>query len=180
VINTAAPSEIWRIYTSSSSGALRFYSDDNGGSPTVWFDDATGAYNQISDRRFKKNIQSCGQVLPDILALEAKKYHYNNQDDQSKLSFGFIAQEVQEHFPELVSMEDDRYGLNYDGFGVLAIKAIQEQQDMIEMQKQQIELQSQQMDSMREELDIVKSQLNLLLSKAETSTTEIQSESTQK
>ena len=51
---------------------------------------------------------------------------------------GFIAQEVQDYFPELVHENiDDKtgesfYTLNYDGITVVAVKAIQEQQEIIE------------------------------------------------
>ena len=46
---------------------------------------------------------------------------------------GFLAQDVQVLFPELVKHREDEYlGLNYDDFGVIAIKAIQEQQKIID------------------------------------------------
>jgi hypothetical protein len=134
VVNTAAPAQTWRLYTSSSTGDLRFHSDDNGGSATAWINDVTGAYSSISDRRFKKNLEPIKSVLGDIMASEPMRYHYKLQDNTEEKSLGFIAQEVKEIFPELVSEEEDRYGVNYDGFGVLAIKAIQELNTKVEDQ----------------------------------------------
>ena len=60
-------------------------------------------------------------------------------------AFGFIAQDVNEIFPEFVATYTDRktgeerLALNYDNFGVIAIKAIQEQQMQINEQKKEIE-----------------------------------------
>ncbi|HAI20089.1 MAG TPA: hypothetical protein DCM10_20015, partial [Xanthomarina gelatinilytica] len=53
---------------------------------------------------------------------------------------GFIAQEVKSLFPELVhfSEADELYGIDYAGFSVVAIKAIQEQQHEIEDLKVQV------------------------------------------
>ncbi|MBV1924747.1 MAG: hypothetical protein KUG68_12045, partial [Flavobacteriaceae bacterium] len=56
---------------------------------------------------------------------------------------GFIAQEVQKLFPELVSEKKNEQGdsfltLRYDAFGVLAIKTIQEQQKEIASLKEEV------------------------------------------
>ena len=138
--NTANTANFWRIYTSSSTGNLRFYSDDNGGSATALINDGTGAYSSISDGRMKHDIQLMGNVMPSILGLQAKSYLYNSQNRMDKKSIGFIAQEVAKLFPELVSYDEseDLYGINYAGFSVLAIKAIQEQQGMIKSQANSI------------------------------------------
>jgi hypothetical protein len=39
---------------------------------------------------------------------------------------GFIAQEVQDHFPSIVDDDKEFLGLTYSKFGILSIKAIQE------------------------------------------------------
>ena len=95
-----------------------------------------GTYNP-SDRKLKKNIESLENVLPRILTLTPSKYDYIKSTKTSKKSIGFIAQDVNKTFPELVMDEPMDDGevimqLNYAGFGVLAIKAIQEQHIIIE------------------------------------------------
>ncbi|HET9278649.1 MAG TPA: tail fiber domain-containing protein, partial [Flavitalea sp.] len=87
-------------------------------------------------------------VLPKMMQLQPRQYlmKYNNPDHHK--SIGFIAQEVQETFPELVSIVDgnmvgyteipDMHTVNYSQLSVLAIRAIQEQQAIIEKQQQQI------------------------------------------
>ena len=93
----------------------------------------TGTYIVTSDRRLKKDIRPVGSVLDRIHGLEAYSFLYDHQEEDDKRTLGFMAQDVQQVFPELVSEnEDGNLGLNYDGFGVLAIQALQEQQAQID------------------------------------------------
>ena len=109
-------------------GTIEFYIDENGG------------YQTYSDRRLKKNIDPIENVLPRVMQLQAKLYHYTDQDDDQPKVLGFMAQEVQPLFPSAVSMKTEKsmLAMNYDSFGVIAIQAIQEQQDLIETQARQI------------------------------------------
>jgi hypothetical protein len=105
------------------------------------FDNLTGAYISPSDRRIKKDIKDLPNVLDGILKLHVRSYHFLYNKDTDPISFGFIAQEVKEVFPELVSnrmnpkTREQQYSLNYDNFSVYAIKAIQEQQQQIDSLK---------------------------------------------
>jgi hypothetical protein len=109
------------------------------------FDDGTGNYVVSSDRRMKRNIQLYGeQVLGKVMQLQTSKYRYADNRPDAPLTIGFIAQDVQPLFPELVfesnaDMGENSLALNYSGFGVIAIKAIQEQQKEIESLKERIE-----------------------------------------
>ena len=105
-----------------------------------------GSYTSYSDKRMKKNIEDLSPVLNKVLQLKAKKYQGIDAEETTKKSTGFISQEVVDLFPELVntfkrSAEDPKLylGLNYAGFSVIAIKAIQEQQVMIDALKIQVE-----------------------------------------
>ncbi len=60
------------------------------------------------------------------------------QAENDKKKIGFIAQEVEALFPELVKENDGYLGLTYSGFGVLAIQAIKEQQAVIDSQEERI------------------------------------------
>ena len=60
-------------------------------------------------------------------------------------SIGFIAQEVEPLFPEFVGETNGTKTLAYANFGVIAIKAIQEQQELINAQRQTIEQLQEQM-----------------------------------
>jgi hypothetical protein len=65
--------------------------------------------------------------------------------DHQQREMGFIAQEVQDYFPELVheNINDQTgesfYTLNYDGITAIAVRAIQEQQEIIEQLAARIE-----------------------------------------
>jgi hypothetical protein len=109
-----------------------------------FFNDLDGSYNPGSDRRLKQDITELPGVMENIMKLKPKKYHFTESASKEKYSYGFIAQEVNEIFPDFVSSYKDRksgeerYALNYDNFGVLAIKAIQELQKQVEELKQTV------------------------------------------
>lgn len=104
----------------------------------AYISDVTGSYTQSSDRRLKKNIQAIGDVLDKVLQLKPSKYQYIDNGDNSKSSVGFVAQDVQKLFPEMVSKKGEYMGLSYAEFGVIAIKAIQEQQELIQNLKAEV------------------------------------------
>ncbi|MEZ5058819.1 MAG: tail fiber domain-containing protein [Saprospiraceae bacterium] len=114
-----------------------------GGSHKGTFEHSTGAYFNTSDRNLKENIQNMSLILPSIMKLEPKSYTYK-EDNNHRPQLGFIAQEVEKIFPQLViaplpGKEDQmNYTMNYSGFGVIAVKAIQEQQEIIENQNKRI------------------------------------------
>jgi hypothetical protein len=99
-----------------------------------------GAYNQVSDRRMKANIANMSPVLASIMALKPVKYNYIYKGAGDQHVFGFIAQDVQKVFPNMVgkSPGSDLLALPYAEFSVIAIKAIQEQQQLINDQAAKI------------------------------------------
>ncbi|MCP4442492.1 MAG: tail fiber domain-containing protein [Aureispira sp.] len=101
-----------------------------------------GAYTQSSDRRLKKDIVYMGSVLNKITQLKPATYHYIDNSKDAPRSTGFVAQEVEPIFPNLVRDTDEGFkGLVYDGFAVISIKAIQELNEKMEgMQKELDEL----------------------------------------
>ncbi|WP_047547161.1 tail fiber domain-containing protein [Psychroserpens sp. Hel_I_66] len=111
-----------------------------GGSLRATISAVNGAYIQASDIRLKDNINQLNPVLDKILKLRPKTYYYKSDDSKTE-TIGLIAQEVQKILPEVVqySKVDDLFGVDYAAFGVIAIKAIQEQQVLIENQQKQID-----------------------------------------
>jgi trimeric autotransporter adhesin len=78
---------------------------------------------------------------------------------------GFIAQEVEDAAKSIgyefsgvdaPENETDLYGLRYSEFVVPLVKAVQEQQEMIETQKSQLELQAQKLEAMQKQMDELK------------------------
>ena len=102
------------------------------------FSRTNGMYAALSDGRVKENFSVLSNVLAGIKSLNAMNYNYIF-DKEKKAEIGFIAQDVEKLFPELVNQMDGYLGVNYSGFSVLAIKAIQEQQEIIEKQQSVID-----------------------------------------
>jgi hypothetical protein len=123
----------WNIYTQ-SGGVLELSADGN---IVGTFNPSTGAYTAVSDRRVKKDIENASDVLSRVSQLNVIKYHSFQAAPQDPKFYGLIAQDVEPLFPEVVShnqkdgSDEDFYIMNYSAFGVLAIKAIQEQQQQI-------------------------------------------------
>jgi hypothetical protein len=107
------------------------------------FSSTNGVYSAVSDERLKSNVQAMSAVLPKINQLKPVTYQFKNTSDQTAYG-GFIAQEVQKVFPSLVTHNVnaerglDLYSLDYTGFGVIAIKGIQELQQTIQEQQKKI------------------------------------------
>jgi len=131
----------WDIHM--SGAALRFnYDSGDGNSTNVALVDPTdGSWNQLSDRRLKNDIRPLGAVLEQIAALEVVDYRFNHSASDSARHIGLIAQNVAEHFPALTSESDGNgyLAVNYAGFSVIALKAIQEQQAIIDSQQRDMD-----------------------------------------
>jgi hypothetical protein len=125
----------WGLYVSAIDSSLNFYSN---GSLRSNIDRVTGVYTALSDRTKKKNILPMKSVLESVLKLPAYSYNYLDSKDTDRRMLGFMAQDIQPFFPELVYQRYDReitkplLTMDYSGLGVIAIKAIQEQQKQIE------------------------------------------------
>jgi hypothetical protein len=91
----------------------------------------SGQYLALSDERLKTNIKPMAAVLEKIAQLKPSAYQFKNATEKQDYN-GFIAQDVMKIFPSLVShtvikqSNTDLYTMNYSGFGVIAIKGIQE------------------------------------------------------
>jgi hypothetical protein len=116
-----------RLYVSSTSGNLRLYSKSQGAATIGEFDDVTGAYVALSDRRVKEEFRKLNFNWADFMQLEPLTYQFI-ADKEHKSNIGMIAQDVNNIYPELVkyNAEEDMYHMDYSGFGVIAIKAVQE------------------------------------------------------
>ena len=119
---------------------------------------AKGGGNYIpSDRRLKKDIIEYAPVLSKINRLQAFNYHYLDNNNDDPLSSGFMAQDVQQLFPDAVTeiqqKNGDKFlGINYQYFTVAAIKGLQEQQVEIENEKLHIDELNVQVKSLEEEV----------------------------
>jgi len=132
----------WNIYSATTDDL--WFSNDGVLRGTI--DGTSGVYTAVSDRRLKKDIVPMENVLEKVMQLSPKLYHFNTQTQPDARKFmGLIAQDVQPIFPEAVYEHngkndgtDDYLTLDYTTFGVISIKAIQEQQHTIQEQQNKI------------------------------------------
>ena len=78
-----------------------------------------------SDIKLKRNVQPLLSSLDKILGLKGVSFEWQD-DTKPGTYFGFIAQDVEEVVPELVSVADDYKVVNYDGIIPLLSNAIKE------------------------------------------------------
>jgi len=95
---------------------------------------ASGTITPGSDKRLKKNIKTLKENLEKVLDLRPVSY---NQKSDNDTALGFISDEVQKLFPEVVNViskemkisgknEKDILGINYNGLAAPIVGAIQE------------------------------------------------------
>jgi hypothetical protein len=79
----------------------------------------TGTYGTISDLRLKENISDARNYLADLLKLRVVKYSLKEESSAVATKLGFIAQEVEQVFPNLVEKSDKEYE---GGEGIRTVK----------------------------------------------------------
>lgn len=146
---SATAANRWRTYHS----AIHFSFDENG-IRRAYVEGGSGNWVQPSDRSLKQDIQPLGNILHNVMQLDAVSYRYAQGPGSSPRTYGFVAQDVEAIFPDLVKTgEAGEKGLAYSEFGVLAIAAIQEQQALIDSLQLQV-------DQLRTEVDEFKAQID--------------------
>ncbi len=153
-IQNTSSDDNWEFYVNTGNGLYLFFNGDVRGE----FNAVDGNYYAFSDRRFKSGIKPMKGILNNMMQLAPSSDKVKEGNPDQKTSLGFIAQDVEKLFPELVSVSTDErspgnYSLNYAGFGVLAIKAIQEQQMLIEAQKVRLDRQHTEIQNLKTRLE---------------------------
>jgi hypothetical protein len=141
-----------------SSGTSKVWYTINQNNAGVYVGFGNTSWTAHSDERIKDNIVSLGTVLPDLMNMRCVKYNRFGDDGANKTKIGFIAQDWETRFPEVIdemsglvieddgtlSMDDDSdsttiaKGLSYTETIPVLLKAIQEQQTIIEDLKSRI------------------------------------------
>ncbi len=94
------------------------------------------SFNNASDARLKDNIQPTHYGLQTVLSLRPVSYQWKKKTD-GRMNLGLIAQEVEPIVPEAVVKGENpehTLGLSYNSFIPILIKAVQEQQSLIDAQ----------------------------------------------
>ena len=135
----------------------------------------TGTLSGPSDEKFKKNISDYNNALDNIMKLrpvtyEMKTDEYPFMNFEKGTQIGFIAQEMESIFPSLVvpgahpgENENDPFieykGINYIGLTPILVKALQEQQIMIDSLKSENNDLKSKYESLQKRLEEIESKL---------------------
>jgi hypothetical protein len=100
----------------------------------------SGTLYALSDRRLKKDIKKLKIAEDPLKRIQAYSFKYkDNSEDGTK--FGFMAQDIQKYFPELVSVgSDGTLSITYVGLVPVLWDYTQKLQTQVENQQQEIEL----------------------------------------
>jgi hypothetical protein len=139
--NSGSNNRHWTLHTTNAGGTLILYSSIGGATPIGNFNGSTGAYTATSNRHLKTNVQLLdADILGRIQQLQPATYSYI-RDPLQQRTVGFMAEDVQPIFPELVETigeNGENLAINYAGFSVVAIKAIQELTKQVEELKKEL------------------------------------------
>jgi hypothetical protein len=132
---------------SSSTGAtfIRFEKGVYGSSTSIgsiWHNGAsTVAYATTSDERIKRDIHQTSLGLADLMKIGVYDFTFTFDETNSQQN-GFLAQQLYDIYPAAVCKPqdpNDMWMVDYSRVSPLVVKAIQEQQVIIELQNQKIE-----------------------------------------
>ncbi|AWK04726.1 hypothetical protein HYN56_11025 [Flavobacterium crocinum] len=97
----------------------------------------TGDVTAFSDARVKENIRPIESVIERIQA--SRGVVYDRIDNEQKDNIGFIAQELEENFPELVlTREDGTKAVKYQNAVAVLFEAVKQQQLQLEEQDKKL------------------------------------------
>jgi hypothetical protein len=116
------------------------FNNSNGTVGTIRTNASATAYNTSSDVRLKKNVVDAPSAIASVNQISIKSFDWNI--DNSHQDFGVIAQELDAIAPEAVShgsTEDEMWGVDYSKLVPRMIKAIQEQQVLIQSLKARLD-----------------------------------------
>jgi hypothetical protein len=126
------------IGQNSNGRQLRMYSGSNEG-VGVYLTNGGNSWSSYSDERLKENIQDIGSVTEKIKDIRCVTYNRKDVDDENKHeTIGFIAQDFIGKFDQVLDEskvldadEETRYSIRYTETIPILMKAIQEQQELI-------------------------------------------------
>ncbi|MBI4993891.1 tail fiber domain-containing protein [Candidatus Wolfebacteria bacterium] len=97
------------------------------GSLTITGAATANSWNTSSDLRLKKDIIPLENILPKLANINAVGFNWIEKNKDDKHQIGFIAQEVEKEFPELVSTDGNGYeSMDYGKMSAVLLEAIKE------------------------------------------------------
>ncbi|MGD1061743.1 MAG: tail fiber domain-containing protein [Terracidiphilus sp.] len=125
-IGTSSPQYVLQAGNSSISGIVARFQNTNG---TCDVNPTTGTLACSSDARLKKNITPMGDDLSQVMTLQPVYFNWNAEASGTPEHPGFVAQQVQQVMPEVVST-DPTTGLLSIGYSDLVPAVVSAMQQM--------------------------------------------------
>ena len=102
--------------------------------------EVSGIITETSMREAKTNIENMGSMLPTVLQMQGVKFDWKNDSYGGNENFGFIAEDMAEVLPEVVSFTEDgkARGIQYTKLTAVLVEALKEQQKQIDELKSKI------------------------------------------
>ena len=94
--------QVWRLYDNGTANVL-YLLQGTGALNGVYLAAGANGWSGWSDERIKKNIKPIDTALTDILKLNPVFYNYKADDETLPERVGFIAQEVQQVYPDIIN-----------------------------------------------------------------------------
>jgi hypothetical protein len=108
------------------------------------YDAYNGTYHSISSKRWKEDVITIANALDKTLALRGVAFDWD-ESHGGKHTLGFIAEEVGEVLPEIVSYEQGgskhARSMDYSKVSAVLVEAIKEQRAMLQTQDQMLKAQ---------------------------------------
>ncbi|MES2794940.1 MAG: tail fiber domain-containing protein [Bacteroidota bacterium] len=140
------------LYNNSSNGVGAFsgMKTDNqvglfiGGNWRFWVDNTGAGYLngnliQTSDKRLKKDFTQLNNSLSNIYKINGYHFRWIEEARNKEIQTGFIAQEVQKIFPELVQTDDKGFlSVNYIGLIphlIEAVKVLKNENELLKIEQ---------------------------------------------
>ena len=123
-----------RIERYDATNFYQFYVDSfnslvfkyNSGANYSYLNATSSGLISTSDRRIKKDIAPMQDCLARIMKLTPSTFRYNTAAPGSPLNYGFIAQDVEQQFPDIVEEKEGLKRLASSAFEGINLRAIQE------------------------------------------------------
>ena len=121
-----------------TNGSIIFQNLPNGsGNAAIRIDNNGRLSIQASDSRYKRNTQPLTDSLNKLLQLTPQQFHWQSEQ---KLSYGLIAQDIQDVLPDTVwyDASKDLYGIDYDMIHMLTLAAVKDLHNKFENEIQEL------------------------------------------
>jgi hypothetical protein len=126
--NATVANHFWNMFIDGSGDALVFSFTNRWtlGINYAYLAPNSAGLITTSDRRSKKDIETLSPCLNRVMALKPSTFRYKAAEAGTPLNYGFIAQDIEQQFPDLVQERAGLKTLVTDGVTAINTRAIQD------------------------------------------------------